>query len=118
QVQLQDTSFTRTAAFTMDAPVVVAAAPAPGSNYFSSLAPEELKTLFDPLVVWLETKQQRALYERLDETGRRQFLIKYFGAAGPTGNKDAKLDAYLERVKQVNTRYAERIGSRTQGWQT
>ena len=118
QVQLQDTSFTRTAAFTMDAPVVVAAAPAVGSNYFNSLSSEELKSLFDPFVVWIETKQQRDLYQRLDETGRRQFLIKYFGPAGPTGNRDSRLDAYLERVKQVNVRYKERTGSTTDGWQT
>ena len=74
RVELQDTSFSRNAVFTMDAPVVVTVAAVGESSYFNSLPPEQLKSLFDPLVVWIETKQQRDLYMRLDETGRRQFL--------------------------------------------
>jgi GWxTD domain-containing protein len=118
RIELADTTFSRTASFTMDAPVVVASKPAGESAYFNSLTPEQLKAQFDPLVVWLETKQQRDLYTRLDETGRRQFLIRYFGPTGPTGSKENRLDVFLERVKQVNERYKERTGSRTEGWQT
>jgi GWxTD domain-containing protein len=118
-VQLADTTLSRTATFVMEAPVVVVAErPSTESNYFNSLSPEQLKSLFDPLVVWLQTKQQRDLYMRLDETGRRQFLIKYFGPDGPNGSKENRLDVFLERVRQVNEKYKERTGSRTEGWQT
>ena len=118
-IQLADTTFSRTASFVMDAPIVVVANRAAAeSSYFNSLTAEQLKSQFDPLVVWLETKQQRDLFTRLDETGRRQFLIRYFGPGGPSGSKENRLNVFLERVKQVNERYKERTGSRTEGWQT
>jgi GWxTD domain-containing protein len=118
RIELADTAFTRSAKFVMDAPATVAAGASATSPYFASLSDAELAQLFDPLVVWLQTRQERNLYSGLTPTGRRQFLARYFGTSGPTGNPDSRLDMYLERVKRVNERFTERTGRLTQGWQT
>lgn len=116
-VNLADTSFTRSATFTMDAPVVVAQASS-SAAYFNALSKEDLALLFDPLAVWLDSKEQRDLYKDLNETGRRQFLVRYFGEAAPGGDPDSRLNTYLARVKHVNDQYTERTGRKTFGWQT
>jgi GWxTD domain-containing protein len=117
-VQLADTVFTRSGTFAMDAPVVIAQAGGT-TGYFATVSAADLKTLFDPLEVWLETKEQRELFVGLNEAGRREFLARYFGPNGPTGDANNRLDMFLERAKRVNERYAERVGNATvPGWKT
>jgi GWxTD domain-containing protein len=116
-VQLEDTSFTRTAKFTMDAPAAVAEATAT-AGYFGRISAEELKQ-FDALVIWMESKEQRELFRSLGETGRREFLARYFGPNGPTGDSNNRLDLFLERSKRINEKFTERTGRNpTPAWQT
>ncbi len=115
-IELADTTLIRSGKFVMAAPIIVARGG--GSGYFASLSADELKQMFDPLVVWLENKQQRDLYSSLDETGRRAFLARYFGPNGPTKDLSNPLDLYLDRVRKVNERFTVRTGRVSEGWQT
>jgi GWxTD domain-containing protein len=97
------------------------AAPAPstvGGSYFSSLTDQQLKELFDPVIVTLQKQADRQLYEQLNPDGRRRFLNEYFGGVTPTagGQGTNPLDLYLQRVQQVNREYSGRSGE--PGWRT
>ena len=117
-IELADTLLTRSARFTMNAPIFVAQPAGGALGYFGTLSAEELK-LFDGLVVWMDAGNQRELYRSLPDDGRREFLARYFGPNGPTGDKDNRLDMYLERAKLVNEQFAERAGrSPIPPWQT
>jgi GWxTD domain-containing protein len=101
---------------TQEAPPNAAGA---SNEYFQSLSPEQLKELFDPVIVTLKRQADRDLYLDLNPDGRRNFLYTYFGGVSPTpgGGGDNFLDLYLERVGHINREFGERQGGRA-GWQT
>jgi GWxTD domain-containing protein len=122
RLELADTTILRSHPFRMQGKVTQEAPPnaAGASNeYFQSLSPEQLKELFDPVIVTLKRQADRDLYLDLNPDGRRNFLYTYFGGVSPTpgGGGDNFLDLYLERVGHINREFGERQGGRA-GWQT
>jgi GWxTD domain-containing protein len=122
RLELGDTVIRRMHPFEMAAPVV-AALPnaAPRTGYFWNLTEQELSTLFDPVVVWLESEQERELYSTLNTEGKREFLSRQFGREEPTPDdgKNSALDEYLHRIRTINANYAERAGREgVDAWRT
>jgi GWxTD domain-containing protein len=82
-------------------------------TYFWSLTDEELTELFDPIVVWLTTGNERKMFESLNSNGRRNFLVAYFRYRAPLqlgGGDESPLDVYLSRVRVINQRFGEKVG--------
>jgi len=123
RLQLVDTTLVRSRRFEVlqQSPSSNAGPASAVSPYFASLSDEELARLFDPVVVWLASDAEAQKFESLSPTGKRAYLTREFGTAGPTPDDgdESALDAFLQRVRTVNTRYAERAGrGAQQGWQT
>lgn len=95
------------------------------TGYFWSLTDEELERLFDPIVLWLETEDQRATYKVLTPDGKRRFLRQYFEGQEPTRDagvhqgEASRLDLYLSRIRYVSEHFGERAGRGAQdAWRT
>lgn len=119
RLELGDTVLVREHPFVMDAPLLAGGEAA--ADYFARLGNQELRDLFDPLVVWLRSDMDRGRYETLSPDGKRAFLRQYFAGAEPSGDPDseAPLDMYLARVRHVNAAYRERAGrGEREGWRT
>jgi GWxTD domain-containing protein len=120
-VQLADTTIVSSHPFTVAPAATVAAT---GTGWFGTLSDEEFGELFDPVVVWLKaltSASSAQLYETLPRHAQREFLAQQFGREGPTpgDGDDSALDAYLERVRVVNSRFVQRAGRGTQQpWRT
>lgn len=120
-VQLTDTTIVSSHPFAVARAVPLAAA---GTGWFGTLSDEEFGELFDPVVVWLRaltSASSAQLYETLPRHAQKEFLAQQFGREGPTPDDDemSALDAYLERVRVVNSRFSERAGRGTQQpWRT
>lgn len=120
EVQLAqgDSTFTRSQPFQMlpVASPVVELAPIRDDGldaYFGGLTDEELTELFDPIIVWLTTRNERKLFEDLDLNGRRNFLIAYFRYRAPLqlgAGEESPLDVYLSRVRVINQKFGEKVG--------
>lgn len=121
QVQLADTTIVSSHPFVMGGAEAVAVT---GAGWFSTLSEEELAELFGPVVVWLralDSPSSAEMYETLPPHAQREFLARQFGPEGPTPDdgEDSALDAYLARVRVVNSRYTERAGrGEQQPWRT
>lgn len=121
QVQLADTTITRSHPFTMGGAVAVAAS---STGWFGTLSDEQLAELFDPVVVWLAalvSRDDADMYPRLTPAGKREFLARQFGTLGPTPNDgdESALDDYVARVRLVNSRFGERAGrGAVEPWRT
>ena len=112
QVQLPDTTIVSSHSFIMGGAEAVALS---GTGWFATLSDEELRELFDPVVVWLRalaSASSAELYETLPPDAQREFLAQQFGPEGPTPDdgEESALDAYLARARVVNSRFAERAG--------
>jgi GWxTD domain-containing protein len=122
-VQLPDTAIVDSHPFTVAGPETPAVA-VEGTGWFGTLADEEFAQLFDPVVVWLKALNSGSsaeLYETLPNHAQRQFLAQQFGREGPTPDdgEESALDAYLARVRVVNSRFAQRAGrGAEQPWRT
>lgn len=122
RLELEDTTILRSHAFRMEGMLSQQArpqAPATTNDYFRSLSPEQLRELFDPVIVTLHRQSDRDLFQSLNAEGKRNFLYQYFGGVEPTagGGGENPLDLYLQRAQYVNAQFGERQGG-LEGWQT
>jgi GWxTD domain-containing protein len=123
RLELSDTTIVRSHPFRMEGMLSQQAQPAPaaqpGTGYFWTLTPEQLRELFDPVIVTLQRQADRELFQNLNPDGKRRFLQQYFGGVEPTegGDGDNPLDQYLKRVHHVQREYVERQGG-LEGWRT
>lgn len=125
RLELGDTTIVRSHPFRMEGMLSQQAQPQPspqaqpGTGYFWTLSPEQLRELFDPVIVTLERQADRELFQNLNPDGKRRFLQQYFGGVEPTpGDEgDNPLDLYLRRVRHVQREYVERQGG-LEGWRT
>jgi len=117
QLQLEDTTVLRSRRFEVLAQSASSPGAAAASQYFTSLSDAELADLFDPVVVWLANDADADRYRSLSPQGKRVYLTREFGRAGPTPDDgdESALDAFLQRVQTVKERYTERAQP---GWQT
>jgi GWxTD domain-containing protein len=120
RLELGDTVIVRSHPFRMANAAAVVAQTAGDVGYFWTLDDAELALLFDPVQLYLE-RRDRELFDGLNPDGRRRFLQQYFGGLEPTGQglEGNALDIYIERVRTVAAKYAEKAGEAGQpGWRT
>ncbi len=115
RIEMGDTTITRAESFRM---ISAALAAGPRGGWFAALTESQLRDLFAPVVVLLDSRD-RSRYERLAPDGKRRFLAEFFGVepTPPGASKPPNvLDEYLERVRVVRERFGEKAGRAA--WET
>ncbi len=86
------------------------------SNRYDIMPMDQINKEFD-FAVYIAKKNERKMYEQLDEQGRRQFMKRFWEKKdkGCTDRGEAYRAEYFSRVSQVNQLYSRQ---KKQGWKT
>jgi GWxTD domain-containing protein len=119
RLQLGDSVAAQEGSFAMTAPRPVAAAAPAAADPFDGLSEATLDSMYAPLM-YLARDEERGVYERLTEDGKRRFIREFWRRRDPspgTPDNPAMVEFY-RAVTYANQTYREGGAAQIPGWRT